>query len=264
MKIEFLTAQSILSNYWKELMVPYGVPEFDLLGTAPVRIATQFVEPIEYYLDWHEVEYKKLYDKLNKIGFVEDIICGVTKLDSEQAAIAKILDAVQNAIPLYCAACQDILNLVKYRAKIVKLSDLLTKGNRINSEILQVLNSAVMSLDAELYRSAYGKLGDIYDKYAIQYRRNEYLNRLTPYAYEWAEAIRRHSGVHGLSMVPDGIEDAWKWKQFSMILDDITSVSLSEYQSESVQLSKKYRSITAAYAEKSLRFARKTNARRNS
>ena len=250
MKIEFLTAQSILSNYWKELMVPYGVPEFDLLGTAPVRIATQFVEPIEYYLDWHEVEYKKLYDKLNKIGFVEDIICGVTKLDSEQAAIAKILDAVQNAIPLYCAACQDILNLVKYRAKIVKLSDLLTKGNRINSEILQVLNSAVMSLDAELYRSAYGKLGDIYDKYAIQYRRNEYLNRLTPYAYEWAEAIRRHSGVHGLSMVPDGIEDAWKWKQFSMILDDITSASLSEYQSESVQLSKKYRSITAAYAEK--------------
>lgn len=250
MKIEFLEAQNMLSNYWQELMVPYGVPEFNALGTVPVRVAMQFVETIKYYLDWHEVEYKMLYDKLKKIGFVEDIICGITQLDSEQAAIAKILDAVQNIIPLYCAACQDIVNLVKYRAKLTELSNLLTKNNRINSTILQSLNSAVISLDTELYRSAYGKLGEVYDKYAVQYRRNEYLNRLTPYAYEWAEAIRQHTGIHGLSIVPEGIEEAWKWKQFSMILEDMTRVSLSEYQAESVQLSKKYRSITAAYAEK--------------
>ena len=51
------------------------------------------------------------------------------------------------------------------------------------------------------------------------------------------------------SNVPDNIYDAWKWKQYSEIISDITKEPFGALQEESVKLSKKYRKATAEVVE---------------
>lgn len=90
----------------------------------------------------------------------------------------------------------------------------------------------------------------MYGKYALQRSRIEMLNILKPIAPQWADAIQNRDGIHGSDTVPDTIEDAWKWKQLSGRIDEITKEPFEQLQADSLRLSKEYRSITAEYAEK--------------
>ncbi len=76
------------------------------------------------------------------------------------------------------------------------------------------------------------------------------LNKLSPIAFEWAEAIRNRVGIHGNTVMPSDLDDAWKWKQYYGIIEEITKEPFAELQEKSLFLSKEYRNITAKYAEK--------------
>lgn len=132
-----------------------------------------------------------------------------------------------------------------------RLAQLVTKGNRVNSDILQEIYNAISTRNTEAYRESLGKLSSVYDKYNVWFKRTGYLKRLTPYAPDWAEAIRQHDGIHGNAVVPSNVMEAWKWRQLSMLIEEITSTPLSKYQAESKRLSEAYREITEKYAEKS-------------
>lgn len=248
--IEVRQARNTCCNYWKELMVPYGVPEFETLGPQPERAAIQYTNSISRYLDWSDTDYNTFKSLLNTAGFPEDDVCGITELDSDQDALTKRLDAVDKSIPLCCDVCNDILTLVEYRDKLAKQSQLVTKDNRVNSDILQNMYHAMLERDVELYGNSFGQLATVYDKYNVMFKRNDYLKRLRPYAPDWAEAINKREGIHGEPLVPSDIMEAWKWCQLSLIINEITSTPLSEYQAESKRLSKAYREITKQYAEK--------------
>ena len=84
-----------------------------------------------------------------------------------------------------------------------------------------------------------------------QQHRKEMLLRLEPIAPQWAAAISNREGIHGSYVVPGTIDVAWKWKQLSGIIEEITAEPFSELQNKSIQLSKNYRKVTAQYAEKS-------------
>ena len=61
----------------------------------------------------------------------------------------------------------------------------------------------------------------------------EMLNILKPLAPQWADAIQNRDGIHGLDTVPDTIEDAWKWKQLSGRIDEITKEPFEQLQADS-------------------------------
>lgn len=249
--IELELARNICGKYWENLLVPYGIAEFSHLGVEPERKAGKYVEPIKYFLDWHKNECQVFLDKVKAVGFPEKEICGISDLDSEQDIINKQLNAIHNVIPAYCKILLDINTIEEYKSNFEKLSEKISCGSRINSTILQKLNTAVINRDSESYRESYSALSEVYEKYNLQIKRNEYIKRMEPYAPDWAEAIRNRIEIHGESAVPHDVEDAWKWKQLSLIVEEITSVSLEQYQEESRQLSKQYRNATAKYAEKS-------------
>lgn len=250
MQIELHAARNSCKNFWKELLVPYGIPEFEQLGVEPERVAYKYVDSILHCLDWTKNEYKKFLELLDAVGFPEIEICNITELDSESDVLEKKLYAISTLIPKYCDICLDLIRLRDYSAKLHSLSEVLTDGNRSNSSILQDINQAVVSRDVVLYANALKRLGEVYEKYDIQYKRNEYLMKLEPYAPEWAEAIRHHNGIHGSATVPANIMDAWKWSQLSEKIASITKVPLSKLQAESRKMSNAYREITARYAEK--------------
>ena len=104
--------------------------------------------------------------------------------------------------------------------------------------------------DVAAYRDAYAQLENTYTKLNLKRKREEYLKRLAPVAPQWAEAICNREGIHGASTVPSDIEDAWRWKQYYGIVEEIVAEPFSELQERSLALSKEYRNITARYAEK--------------
>ena len=249
-RIEQQIAREKCSRYWRQLLVPHGVPNFEDLGVEPERMAEKYIPPILYYLDWHNKEYKHFIALLDAVGFPENEICDISGIDSDAEVLEKRLIGISKVIPVCCNACMDYIQLTECNSKLEQLSDIATSGNRINSVILQELNCGIVDRNVSKYDAALKRLGNVYEKYGAQYRRNEYLKRLIPYAPDWAEAVRQHQGIHGAATVPSDIEDAWKYCQLSMIIDSITQIPLEELQKESRKLSQAYRDITVRYAEK--------------
>lgn len=249
--IELKHARNTCNNFWNELLVPYGVPSFQSLGPEPERVAKKYVHSINIYLNWASTDHKAFSELLLGVGFLENDVCGISTLDSEQTAFTKRLNAIHDVIPVCCDICTDILSLADDKDRLNQLSQIVMKDNRVNSDILQELYRAICTRDSELYGGSLGQLVTVYEKYNVLFKRNEYLKRLTPYAPDWAEAISKHEGIHGEAVVHSDIMDAWKWRQLSMLLEEITSTPISKYQAESRRLSRAYREITAAYAEKS-------------
>ena len=251
LKIEYINARKICEKYWEELLVPYGVPEFSALGPRPERDAVQYMHAIKRYLDWTSREYIEFCNLLKDAGFPENGVCGIYELDSEQVKLTKRLRAIHEIIPICCDACMDVLNLVELKERMAHLKQIASDGIRVNSDIMQDLCRAINTRNIELYGSSLGRLINVYDKYDMLYKRSDYLKRLKPYAPDWADAIDKREGVYGNDVVPSYIMDAWKWRQLSMLIEELTSTPISEYQAESRNLSKAYRKITSEYAEKS-------------
>ena len=111
--------------------------------------------------------------------------------------------------------------------------------------------SAAKMRDVNSYQEKYQTLEKIYAKCSLKKKREDYLNRLEPVAPLWADAIRNRKDIHGSTIIPSNIDDAWKWKQYYGIIEEFMEVPYSELQKKSLSLSQYYREVTAKFAEKS-------------
>lgn len=250
LRIEQIRARQLCAASWKELLQPYCVEDFYSFGAEPEREVQPYVQSIRMYLDWWEKDYQKFTALMENANLPEADVCGISSLDSSTDSLKKLLAAISHIIPICCDACATMFDLLECREKINQQAELLIKGNRVHSDILKGIREAMLQMNAEIYDKELEKLASVYKKRDILSRRDAYLKRLRPYAPDWAEAIHKHKGIHGEAVVRSDIMEAWKWRQLSMLLDEITSTPLREYQSESRRLSKAYRAITAKYAEK--------------
>jgi len=250
--IELQNAREQCSAVWNELLVPNDVPTFDALDRdEPERIASNWIALIEKYLHWYSTDYEPLLKKLSVVGIPSDVLFQKDILDSELATTDKILTCVEQTIPNICDACISILKSVAYHSSLNVQKNILTSGKRGNSRICKALVSAIDEGNSSAYSEAYAALEKMYEKYKLQRNRNEALNLLEPVAPQWADAIRIREGIHGSCTVPSSIDDAWKWKQFCGIIEEITRKPFAELQAESLRLSREYREVTSKYAEKS-------------
>lgn len=102
------------------------------------------------------------------------------------------------------------------------------------SKECRAILSAAETYDTSGYRDAYAILENTCAKTSTKHKREEYLNRLTPVAPQWTEAIRNRDGIHGNATVPGNIDDAWRWKQYYGIIEDIIVEPFSELQKRSL------------------------------
>ena len=261
--IEMENIRKQCSVYWDDLLSVHDVPKFcELDSHDPEQVASNWIPVIQKYLDWYAKEYQPLMERVELCGFPGSQIFSFSTLDSELVKTDKILSAVEKTFPPLCLSCEAALDIEEKLKEIYQLKALLQSGKRGSSKYCTDLIKAIDSGDESTYSDAYAALDAIYRKYKLQSDREEMLRILEPIAPQWADAIRSRSGIHGQYTVPDTIEDAWKWKQFFGIIDDITAKPFKELQSDSLRLSKEYRRITSQFAEKSgwYHLLRKTEA----
>lgn len=253
--IELKKTRKQCSVYWNELLSTHDVPSFfDLDGDEPERVAEKWIAPIQRYLDWYNLEFALLSDHLSNANIPTDIVFSGNSLDSEISATDRILTMLNDVIPPIIDVCRTILKIHKLEAAISDTESILQEGKRFNSTACMTMIQAITNSDCSAYTEAFKQLEVLYEKYDLQQTRDDLLKKVAPVAPQWADAIKNRIGVHGETLVPSTIEDAWKWKQYSGIISDIIAEPFDALQAKSIFLSKKYRQITAEYAEKSAWF----------
>ena len=251
-KIELNEYRDQCANYWNDLLSPQGISRFYELDTDNQEmIADKYIRTIKRYLEWYDSDYIILADKLRLLGIPKETVLDEDELDPDATHINKALNAIDRTIPDICEVLSTLVKSENDSRSIKLTLNNLTAGKRGNSQICKAMVSDISGSDTEAYSNHYAELSEIYSKNVMRNRRSMMLKTLDPVAPEWADAIRKREGMHGQFTVPDNIEDAWKWKQFFGIIEDITKKPLSELQSESLRLGTDYRKITALYAEKS-------------
>lgn len=239
-------------KYWNELIGTHNAPKFnDLDKYYPENIANNWIGYIKLYLNWYNEKYEPLKSILDQIGLPFNTIFNIDDLlDSDIIVTEKILKASENDIPTICDVLIDIINISNCNKEIFNTQKALKSKSRITSSICKSLFQAIADNDIDSYAQEYDNLVELNGKYIVQRTRENLLDKLKIVAPQWENAIRNREGIHGKPTVPDNIYDAWKWKQLSAILDEISSLPYRQLQNESWILSKEYRKITALYAEK--------------
>lgn len=249
--IDLKESREKCAGYWDELMAAQDAPKFfELDSLAPERIAHNWIPQIQHYLNWYKTDYAELLDKMLHAGMPPELIFSTRDTDSDFLAISKIFNAVERILPDLCECCQIICDGSAAKANLRNTKSLLLSDKRVQSQICSKLAQAVENWDVPQYRDGFAELEAMYAKYALQRSRVELLNKVRAVAPQWADAIQKREGVHGGETVPETIQDAWKWKQLSAVIDEITAKPFEQLQADSLRLSKEYREITAEYAEK--------------
>lgn len=238
--------------YWDDLIAKHGVPSFfELDSEEPERVAQNYIPLIQRYLDWFKNEYALLTAYMEAAGLPCEVLFRQDALDSELVFTEKVLGAVSHDIPEVCRIFAPARSILDAQSRLRRNRELLLSGKRSSSKVCQEMHTALDARDTSGYQAAYSALETIHEKTSWKCKREEYLHRLSLAAPQWAQAISRREGLHGGTAVPDNIEGAWKWKQYSRIIQEITAEPFSELQKRSLALSAEYRKVTEKYAEKS-------------
>lgn len=250
--LELEESRRVCARYWAELLEPHGVTPFLRLAThTPERAAANWAEVLQRCLNWYVDDFTPLREDLRAARIPEQAVFDISELDTDLAAADKILAAVSQDIPNLCRLALAVLDIRDYEDQLCDAKALLQAEGRVASALCAAAADAIEAGDADRYADACGDLQRMCEKYALRSRRRELLGRLMLDAPQWAEAIRRRKGIHGQATVPDTVEDAWKWKQLSQIVAEILEEPYTKLQADSLALSRRYRQITAEYAEKS-------------
>ena len=248
---------------WNELVAKYGLPEFFTLGNAPEQIGLQIIPAINRYLDWYKNDYTYLNELLEKSGLNKDLIFDYADIDSDITKTEKALTAVHKIIPMHLAISKCFLELLANFDRKNQIINEMIFGKRKGSTTCIAVADAIKNNNYELYEQTYNQICELFPKYSLKKARLEALQAIETVAPIWADAIRNRQGIHGDTVCPQSIEDAWKWKQFVGIIEDITSEPFEELQNNAVSIGAKLRNVTSKVAANSAWFHLVARTERN-
>lgn len=239
------------ANYWDELLAIHEVPKFMELndGVEPEHIARNMIKPITRYLNWYKKEFGDLVVLMENMGLAKEKVFQHEQFDSEIEVVQHILQAVKQTLPRFVKLQTSLLHYTDAMQELSKAEVQFATLTANHSNVCSALQKAFLAQDAASYATSFSKLKQLYTKYAMQQERKVLLQRLYAVAPEWSNSIRDRIGIHGEGQVPDTIDEAWRWKQYSGILQELTKEPFSELQRKSLSLSQNYRRITAELAE---------------
>ena len=238
-----------ISTYWNLLFAVNGQCKFIDLGDEPEIQAEKYIPKIKYYLDWYNNEYEVLVSDMRKNGFNSEYIISSNDLATNKEQVLQAIDFISNKLGKYIklGECIQVFGQIiqKYKACI----NILTKDNRKQSDICISTIKCVKNFDCVKYEKCYSSIAALYSKIELANHRNQFLSKIEKVAPVWAFEIKNRIGIHGECKPPNKVKEAWKWKQFSMQIDDIMSESLDDKIKKAVDLSKYLKQKTVELAE---------------
>lgn len=246
--IELLEKRLGTEILWDELMAKQGSPSFAMLGDEPEEICRQRIPNIRRYLDWYQNEFAQFKSLIDATGLNSDVIFDYSDLDSVLVRTEKILKSIHHTVPAYIRAAKLFIQLITIKQRRQHAISILSEGKRKNSTICIASISALREKEIDRYEEEYRRLSQLFEKYTLQAKRIDVLAKIESLAPAWATAIAAREGVHGETVCPDSLEQAWKWKQFAGIIEEITAEPYEELQKKAVILSKELRTKTAELA----------------
>lgn len=249
--IDLQNSRKDLSIIWDELMAEAGAPKFkDLDINEPERIAEKYIDDINKYLNWYSKDYNKLITFLENANIPEQITLKINNLDKDIDQVNKVFDSIQNILPYIVEICQDQIKIGNNKKIIEKTIGILEDNSLINSSLCINMKNYLIDNEYEKYLEEYRKLSSVYSKYELLNKRNELLSKIEQVAPTWANDIKNRNGIHGKNKCPINIKEAWKYRQYELILDEMRKESIDILQRKSQKLSSDYRKITEEYASK--------------
>lgn len=236
-------------RYWDDLLAAHGVESFwQLDPKEPERVAQGAVASIRRYLDWYDKEYALLVNLMEKARLPIDQIFPSEELTRDVDHIREVLEGIHDCLPLICDAlacygkyCEVVDSLLAAEEKMNAL-----RGN--HSVLVSDLVRAFHGQGTKSYAETYREIAALHEKYAVREMREGILQKLYASAPGWSDAVRARVGIHGKSEPPENVKDAWRWKQYDVMLKDLTKVSLDELRQKNVALSQQYRLETKRVA----------------
>lgn len=235
--------------YWDELLACHGVTAFESLNeNNPEVLAAKMIPTIEKYINWHHSYFPVFLTILDNLGIAHEDVFSVDTLKTDVEEMQQVLFSTNQIFPLICKVTKNYLRLQEIYSCFAEACAPFQEMQQ-RSSLCQELYYCIEARDPVRYEKAYFNLKSLYEKYSILSIRTELLNKLHDVAPDWANSIKCRSFHFVDGHVPENIEQIWLWKQYSEILKSLTKESLSNYQSESLQLSHEYRKKTAELAK---------------
>jgi len=242
--------RKLLGFLWNGLIFKHGGHNYSEFGDEPERICLKRSIKIKMYLNWYDTTYKQLIKAIEKAGINKDIIFNRKEFNTEIDELKNKIYIITNILPLYIKAIENYYIEQDKIKQLIAKSELVLNSHDIKDSII-CLNIAVAieAKDTEAYEIHFNRLVTLYTKYHYLNERNRIINIIRKDAPDWATHIENRIGLHGHSKIPKEIENAWKWKQFAAIINEITSEPFEQLLQKSVSLNLELKHITANLSE---------------
>lgn len=239
-----------LARLWYELIEKKGGLSFKTFGNEPEQTAINYVTKIKNYVNWYESIHPKTVELIEEANLDSSVLI---QRESFSSPIDEVNDIIKN-IYFYLPRYIDVL--ININSKLSNLTNKYEETKKVfteeqlkTSNLCKNLMDALIERNIQKYKELYEKLLELYSKHTYIAERYRILSAIKTVAPEWADLIRNRLGIHGEKNPPKNIIEAWKWKQFSNTIDEITSLPFEELQYKSVTLSKELRKITGKLVE---------------
>ena len=246
--LNLLIKKKDTANQWNDLMGNNGLPMYESFDSDADEITSNYANEISKYLDWYNNSFNAICDKINAAGFNAKKLLENNKSESVTTRIEKSLDAIENKVPLYLTIVHTFIKYRSLRIKKEETVNILKRKEFMSSPLCHELAEALNKGDCNGYNTTWKKLSIVLGKRSILEKRKDILDRIYENAPDWSVAISNREGVYGSNTCPENIEDAWKWKQFDGIINQLTREPFEKLQEKSVELSVKLRAKTEEVA----------------
>lgn len=239
-----------LNTYLNSLIIKNNYSKFKIYNKEkPEEFALSLKNEIIRYINFNEYCTIKILKELDIIGFDYNKILNIDELTDTEFIKTKKLFKFFVDWPYYFEIINNYTKLADTKQKLQKQKNIIQKNNLHTSTLWKNLIDAIDHYDTAKYKDFFNKLNIIYNKQNLKNIRQILLNKINEYAPEWAFEIKQRKGIHGLSNVPNNIEEAWKYKYFENKLEELHAESLDELQKQNILFGKKLRQKTLKLCE---------------
>ena len=241
-----------LEQLWNKLIGDKTRQRFDGLGEQPEQVCRALIPEINRCLDWSEVAWAPIAEKLKSSGM---------KLDELMAALPRDVTQIAEYTAIEKFAKTQLINLVHAEISRRRLREIegefashinrITEVDPISVDqgcVGQLIN-AVNKKDVVAYIDALEYLRRIQLIKPLVEERDRLLSSLKTFAPAWANCIAGRVAPHDRERAPGDVLLAWKWRQLHDVLDARNKLDAQQTQQELESVGEMLREVTRSLVD---------------
>lgn len=233
---------------WNQQVESIGGPSFASLDPRnPEHIACKWREDVCPAVHWVENAREKLKQSLCSLGISKLAFPGLDGRLDEAASIKAISDFISGVFDGLAAT---LLNMRRLDLLDSKREGYIAsiKTAPASCEGVAELREALLKYDVAEYEKSCQRLSAIEQKVAVLKERDALLKRIDDVAPNWAAALREKKSPHNTEFPPKDLDEGWRYAQEIGFLSRIQREDDVDLQSSIIELSGRYRKVTAKLA----------------